>query len=83
MRLDPRKQIGADRGLLVRFLPLPTSPATLAACRSPTHLSPQFSGHRDGRVRDPIGQEWLLSQMVEEVASDEMQRRGDAMVTKS
>lgn len=45
-------------------------------------LTNQFYGHRDGRVRDPFGHEWLLSQVVEEVAPEEMQRRWDAMVKK-
>jgi PhnB protein len=45
-------------------------------------LTTQFYGHRDGRVRDPFGHEWLLSQMVEEVSPEEMQRRWNAMVKK-
>ena len=47
-----------------------------------TPLTDQFYGHRDARVRDPFGHEWLLSQMIEEVAPAEMQRRWDAMVKK-
>jgi PhnB protein len=43
----------------------------------------QFYGHRDGRVRDPFGHEWLLSQIVEEVSPEEMQRRWNAMAEKS
>ena len=46
-------------------------------------LNNQFYGHRDGRVRDPFGHEWLLSQMVEEVTPEEMQRRWDASVKKA
>jgi PhnB protein len=45
-------------------------------------VSTQFYGHRDGRVRDPFGHEWLLSQIVEEVSPEEMQRRWNAMVQK-
>lgn len=45
-------------------------------------LTTQFYGHRDGRVRDPFGHEWLLSQKVEEVSPEEMQRRWNAMATK-
>src|ERR1700744_4317797 len=30
-----------------------------------TPVTTQFYGHRDGRVRDPFGHEWLLSQKVE------------------
>ena len=45
-------------------------------------LTTQFYGHRDGRVRDPFGHEWLLSQVVEEDTPEEMQRRWNAMVGK-
>ncbi len=43
-------------------------------------LSDQFYGHRDARMRDPFGHEWLLSQVIEEVTPEEMQRRWDTMV---
>ena len=46
-------------------------------------LTNQFYGHRDGRVRDPFGHEWLLSQVVEEVSPAEMQRRWDDSVKKA
>ena len=46
-------------------------------------LNNQFYGHRDGRVRDPSGHEWLLSQIVEKVTPEEMQRRWDTMVKKA
>lgn len=42
-------------------------------------LTDQFYGHRDVRIRDPFGHEWLLSQEVEKIAPEEMQRRWDAM----
>jgi PhnB protein len=45
-------------------------------------LTTQFYGHRDGRVRDPFGHEWLLSQEVEKVSPEEMQRRWDESVKK-
>lgn len=45
-------------------------------------LTTQFYGHRDTRVRDPFGHEWLLSQKVEEVSPEEMQRRWNAMTKK-
>lgn len=47
-----------------------------------TPVTTQFYGHRDGRVRDPFGHEWLLSQEVEKVSPEEMQRRWQAMVRK-
>jgi PhnB protein len=46
-------------------------------------LADQFYGHRDARVRDPFGHEWLLSQVLEEVAPGEMQRRWNATVQKA
>ncbi|MBN8246123.1 MAG: VOC family protein [Verrucomicrobia bacterium] len=45
-------------------------------------LTTQFYGHRDGRLRDPFGHEWLLSQKVEEVSPEEMQRRWNAAVPR-
>jgi PhnB protein len=45
-------------------------------------LTTQFYGHRDGRVRDPFGHEWLLSQEVEKVSPEEMQRRWNESVKK-
>ncbi len=46
-------------------------------------LTTQFYGHRDGRLRDPFGHEWLLSQEVEKVTPEEMQRRWTDSVSKS
>lgn len=47
-----------------------------------TPLTDQFYGHRDGRLRDPFGHEWLLSQKKHEVSPEEMQRRWDESVKK-
>ena len=38
-------------------------------------LEDQFYGERGGRLRDPFGQQWMLSQRIEEVSRDEMGRR--------
>lgn len=43
-------------------------------------ISDQFYGHRAGCVRDPFGHEWAISQEIEKVSPEEMQRRWDAMV---
>lgn len=43
-------------------------------------LSDQFYGHLAGRVRDPFGHEWIISQEIEKLGPKEMQRRWDAMV---
>jgi PhnB protein len=38
-------------------------------------LQDQFYGERAGRLRDPFGQQWMLSQRIEEVSREEMARR--------
>jgi PhnB protein len=38
-------------------------------------LEDQFYGERSGRLRDPFGQQWMLSQHIEDVSSEEMGRR--------
>ena len=38
-------------------------------------LADQFYGERGGRLRDPFGQQWMLSQRIEYVTAEEMNRR--------
>jgi len=38
-------------------------------------LADQFYGERAGRLRDPDGQQWMLSQRIDDVSADEMKRR--------
>lgn len=38
-------------------------------------LELQFYGDKSGRLRDPFGHTWALSQRVEEVSEEEMERR--------
>ncbi len=38
-------------------------------------LEDQFYGERGGRLRDPYGQQWMMSQRIEDVSPEEMQRR--------
>jgi PhnB protein len=38
-------------------------------------LADQFYGERGGRLRDPFGQQWMLSQHIEDVSPEEMTRR--------
>ncbi len=40
----------------------------------------QFYGERSGNIRDPFGHEWLLGQHIEDVSTEEMQRRYDALM---
>jgi uncharacterized glyoxalase superfamily protein PhnB len=42
-------------------------------------VSNQFYGERGGVVRDPFGHEWLIGHQIEDVSSEEMQRRYTAM----
>jgi PhnB protein len=41
-------------------------------------LQDQFYGDRAGRLRDPFGQQWMLSQHIEDVSPEEMARRATA-----
>ncbi len=38
-------------------------------------LADQFYGERGGRLRDPFGQQWMLSQRIEDVSAEEVARR--------
>ncbi len=38
-------------------------------------LADQFYGERGGRLRDPFGQQWMLSQQIEELSPEEVYRR--------
>jgi PhnB protein len=38
-------------------------------------LADQFYGDRGGRLRDPFGQQWMMSQHIEDVTPEEMHRR--------
>jgi PhnB protein len=38
-------------------------------------IADQFYGERGGRVRDPFGQQWMMSQHIEDVSAEEMNRR--------
>ncbi len=41
-------------------------------------LGDQFYGERGGRLRDPFGQQWMMSQQTEELTSEELARRAAA-----
>jgi PhnB protein len=38
-------------------------------------LADQFYGERGGRLRDPFGQQWMLSQRTERLTAEEIRRR--------
>ncbi|MEX0923001.1 MAG: VOC family protein [Rhodovibrionaceae bacterium] len=39
-----------------------------------------FYGERSGTLRDPFGYDWMIGHFIEEVSTEEMQRRYDAMM---
>jgi len=43
-------------------------------------VTEEFYGHRSGRVRDPFGHEWIISQELKRMSPEEMQRRWNEMV---
>jgi PhnB protein len=42
-------------------------------------LENQFYGERGGRLRDPFGQQWMMSQHIEDVSPEEMRIRAAAL----
>ena len=42
-------------------------------------LEDQFYGERRGRLRDPFGQQWMMSEHIEDVSGEEMARRAAAL----
>jgi PhnB protein len=38
-------------------------------------LEDHFYGERGGRLRDPFGQQWMMSQHIEDVSAEELRRR--------
>ncbi len=46
-------------------------------------LADHFYGERGGRLRDPFGHQWMLSQQIEDVPPDEMARRAEAFFGSS
>lgn len=51
--------------------------AVEAGAKAIIHPSDQFYGYRDARIEDPYGHIWVLSQKIEDVPFEEMQRRCD------
>lgn len=46
-------------------------------------LADQFYGDRAGRLRDPFGQQWMMSQRIEQLSAEEMRRRAQGFFTSS
>ena len=53
--------------------------AVKAGAQVITPLTNQFYGFRSACLRDPFGHEWTISQEIEKVSPQEMQRRWDEM----
>ena len=49
--------------------------AVAAGGRLTKPVQDQFYGHRNGEITDPFGYRWTLSQKIEDVSDDELQRR--------
>jgi PhnB protein len=45
-------------------------------------LEDQFYGERGGRLRDPFGQQWMMSQHIEDIPAEEMARRAAAFFSR-
>ena len=52
--------------------------AVAAGCEVIHLLADQFYGEREGRVRDPFGQQWMLGSHIEDVDPAELERRMQA-----
>ncbi len=57
--------------------------ATAAGAEVVYPLADQFYGERGGRVRDPFGQQWMLSQHTEDLSHEEMNRRAAEFFTSA
>jgi PhnB protein len=57
--------------------------AVMAGAEVVYPLADQFYGERAGRLRDPFGQQWMLSQRIENVPAEEMARRAAAFFNQS
>ena len=55
--------------------------AVSAGAQLETEPKDQFYGERSGCVRDPFGHRWNIGHSIEEMSSDEMQRRYTKMMT--
>jgi uncharacterized glyoxalase superfamily protein PhnB len=56
--------------------------AVAAGATIVTPLKDQFYGERSARLRDPYGHHWLIGSHIEDVPTDEMQRRYTEELTK-
>jgi len=57
--------------------------ATDAGAHVDMPLQNMFWGDRYGSITDPFGQQWGIASRIEEVSSEELRRRSDAMFSKT
>jgi PhnB protein len=75
--MSPRSRGGATGGLVV-YVPDVDAAIERAAQAGAKVVQPpenQFWGDRMGTVEDPFGHKWMFGTQVEDVATDEMERR--------
>ncbi|WP_341677318.1 VOC family protein [Niveibacterium sp. SC-1] len=56
--------------------------AVAAGARLMRPPTDQFYGERSCVIRDPFGHEWMLGHQIEELSTEEMQRRYDALLAR-
>jgi PhnB protein len=57
--------------------------AVMAGARADMQLQDMFWGDRYGKITDPFGQQWGLATHIEDVASEEMERRQKELFSKA
>jgi len=57
--------------------------AIAAGAKEERPLQDQFYGDRSGTVIDPFGHKWTIATHIEDVSSEEMKRRLDALMKKA
>lgn len=62
---------------------IPDGHRTVARARELKPVADQFYGDRSGQLQDPFGPLWWVATHKEDVGSDEMQRRVQALFAKA
>ncbi len=57
--------------------------AAAAGAKIVRPVNDEFYGERSGRIQDPFGHNWSISQPLEELSAEEVQRRYDEMLKES
>jgi uncharacterized glyoxalase superfamily protein PhnB len=78
----PQKPAGVVINLWVTDANATWSRATQAGAKVEKELGDQFWGDRYGQLSDPFGHRWAVSQHVEDLTPDEVERRGREFFAK-